>query len=152
MEILNDFNTTVRKALDEIDPKWESYKGLIICGSHNDEQDTSEFIEKISVQRMLKLPYLGICHGHQLAAREYARNVLKVNDKEVITKLPQLNVGLKNGETYWNNYEVVEGFEDVWEKADNFITCQYHPEYQSSKDKPHHLLVEFINKCKGNHG
>ncbi|GAF96506.1 unnamed protein product [marine sediment metagenome] len=94
------------------------------------------------------MPFLGICHGHQLAAQEYAKNVLKQNPDDVLIKLPQLKVGLHDGETYWNNYEVVEGFEDIWKKADNFITCQYHPEYQSSKEKPHPLLVKFIESCK----
>ena len=29
-----------------------------------------------------------------------------------------------------------------------FIGVQFHPCYQSSKDKPHPLLVEFLSSCK----
>lgn len=162
MEILNDFNTTVEKALDEIDSRWRDYDGLIVCGTHSPEPvHIYEALEKIREYREKKKPFLGICFGHQLAAIEYGRNVLckPVGSEEfdvsfpynlyyIVKKLPQLNVGLKDGETYWNNYAVVDGFEDVWKKADNFITCQYHPEYQSSKDKPHPLLVRFIEVCK----
>ena len=35
MEIINDFNTSVKKALEEIDPDYLKYKGLVICGTHN---------------------------------------------------------------------------------------------------------------------
>ena len=177
MKILNDFSTSVRKALEEIDPKYESYDGLVVCGTHS-PHDVEEMIEEIRKVRESGTPFLGICFGHQLAAIEYARNVLgrftatseefgakprvyqeRISDgfwetkstgpEFLVRKIPTgLKVGLHDGETYWNNYEVVPGFEDLWQKASNFITCQYHPEYQSSKDKPHPLLVQFINSCK----
>ena len=35
MEIYNSFQTSVKKALDEIDSDWPKYKGLIICGTHS---------------------------------------------------------------------------------------------------------------------
>lgn len=157
MIVLNDFNTTVKKALDEIDPKWPTYDGLIVCGTHN-PHNIEEMIEAIKIARESKKPFLGICFGHQLAMIEYAINVLGIKDAtseefetkgtNVVVKLPALKVGLHDGETYWNNYEVDPYWDDKWTKADNFITCQYHPEYQSSKDNPHPLLVEFIDKCK----
>lgn len=162
MLILNDFNTTVEKALDEIDPKWRDYEGLIVCGTHS-PHDVEEMIEEIRKTRESGTPFLGICFGHQLAAIEYARNVLGIDATSqelfpenvsddaifvVVRRKEGLKVGLHGGETYWNNYEVREGFEDLWKKADNFITCQFHPEYQSSKDKPHPLLIKFINACK----
>ena len=168
MKILNDFSTTVRKALWEIDPKYESYPGLVVCGTHS-PHDVEEMLEEIRQAREEGTPFLGICFGHQLAAIEYARNVLgqtSATSEEfgagvlVVTKLPRLKVGLYPTEpnylnspleTYWNNYEVIPGLLEIWKKADNFITCQYHPEYQSSKDKPHPLLVKFVNYCK-NHG
>lgn len=179
MQILNDFNTSVKKALSEIDPNWESYEGLITCGTHSpDKLDPNQQIGFIEMARKQGYPFLGICFGHQLAAIEYARNVLGIEDATseefggkgtfVVYKLPELNVGLKitkdepyidrNGfygnkltqESFWNNYEVMPDILARWEKPPNFITCQYHPEYQSSKDNPHPLLVKFIELCKKN--
>ena len=151
MEILNDFQTSVRRALEEIDPIYEQYSGLIICGTHS-PRDTEMMIDKIREAREAGRPFLGICFGHQLAAIEWARanGIPDATSEEfgtgtfVVQKLTSLNVGLKNGETYWNNYEVVI----EWEKPDHFITCLFHPEYQSSKDKPHPLLVQFLSLCR----
>ena len=104
MEILNDFNTTVKKALEEIDPNYQDYPGLVICGTHS-PHDVEQMIEKIREAREYGTPFLGICFGHQLAAIEYARNVLGIKDATseefgkgnfVVYKLPQLNVGLHN--------------------------------------------------------
>ncbi len=158
MEILSQFKTSVKKSLEEIDPKYETYEGLVICGTHSPEPETNEMlIEKIKFAREKGIPCLLICYGHQLAAIEYARNVLGIADATseefglpgdfIIKKLPKLKVGVFDGESYWNNYEVDEGFMELWEKKDNFITCQYHPEYQSSKEKPHPLLVKFLKSC-----
>ena len=168
MVIINDFSTSVRKALYEIDKEWESYEGLIVCGTHS-PTDVEKIIEMIREVREAGTPFLGICFGHQLASIEYAKNVLgiqratseefyhKDSDELIVKKLPKLKVGLyptnrmrldSPRESYWNNYEVIDGFEELWKKADNFITCQYHPEYQSSKDNPHRLLVKFIESCK----
>lgn len=160
MKILNDFNTSVRKALSEIDKNYESYNGLVICGTHS-PHDWEEMIKEIHTARIEKTPFLGICFGHQLAAIEYARYVLGIEDATseefsdkgtfVVIKRNELNVGLKDGETYWNNYEVYEPIINNWpDKPDYFFTCQFHPEYQSSKKNPHPLLVEFIQKCKEN--
>jgi CTP synthase (UTP-ammonia lyase) len=161
MQILNDFNTSVEKALGEIDPKYKDYPGVVICGTHS-PHDIDALYESIQIARVTHTPFLGICFGHQLAAIEYARNVLgqpNASSEEihfplmppdnVVVKRSQLKVGLHEGESWWNNYEVVEGFEKIWQKAPNFITCQYHPEYQSSKEKPHPLLVKFLNYAKG---
>lgn len=153
MEIVNDFDTSVKKALEEIDPNYLKYKGLIICGSHT-PHNIEEMISLIKQAREEGIPFLGICFGHQLAAIEYARNVLGIKDATseefgkgtfVVKKLPELKVGLHNGESYWNNYEV-----DLlnWVKPEHFFTSQFHPEYQSSKDKPHPLLNDFINYAK----
>jgi len=150
----HDFITTLRKALTEIDDKWESYNGLIIPGSHKPNM-VEEKIEVIRSAREDKIPALLICFGHQLGAIEYARNVIGIKDATseefsevgtfVVKKRNELNVGLKNGESYWNNYEVVLA---NWQKPEWFVATQYHSEYQSSKDKPHPLLVHFINLCK----
>lgn len=171
MEILNDFNTSVEKALSEIDPNWKNYEGLIVCGTHS-PHDYEEQILKINRARETHVPVLGICFGHQLAAIEYARNVLNrleatseefparyrslpgghiatVVEEYIVKKRKDgLKVGLHDGESYWNNYEVIDGFESIWKKADNFITVQYHPEYQSSIDKPHPILVKFLEYAK----
>lgn len=162
MEIVNDFQTSVRKALSEIDPEWWSYDGLIVCGTHA-PHDMELLLKRIRLARETERPFLGICFGHQLAAIEYARNVLGQLDATseewgkgdfVVHKRPGgLKVGLHEGETWWNNYEVVPGFESMWIKPSHFITVQYHPEYQSSKDKPHPVLTKFIELCKrGNAG
>ena len=169
MKILNDFNTTVKKALEEIDSNYMEYEGLVICGTHS-PHDVEKLIDEIREAREKGTPFLGICFGHQLAAIEYARNVLGISNATseefgegvfVVYKLPQLNVGLlfsypektEEGikstlESFWNNFEVMPDILNRWEKPSNFITCQYHPEYQSSKDNPHPLLLQFIKTCK----
>lgn len=172
MEILNDFNTSVHKALGEIDPKYRDHRGLVICGTHR-PVDIDYLLGKIHKARTEGIPFLGICFGHQLAAIEYARSVFGsrgatseefynpadtvvvngavVEPELIVRKRPEgLKVGLHEGESWWNNYEVIPGFESIWKKPDHFITVQYHPEYQSSKEKPHPVLVNFLNLCRGN--
>ena len=75
MEIYNSFQTSVKKALDEIDVNWPTYRGLIICGTHS-PHDTEKMISRIKEARESGEPALLICAGHQLGAIEYARNVL----------------------------------------------------------------------------
>ena len=149
MEILNDFSTSVKKAFAEIDTEWENYDGLVVAGTHT-PHDVSNTLEKIRLARETSRPFLGICFGLQLMAIEYARNVLGIKDATseewgkgtfVVTKRPELKVGHQGDGTYWNNYEV----NIKWEKPINFFTSQFHPEYESSKKKPHPLLVEFLN-------
>ena len=161
MDVINDFNTTVQKALSEIDPKWKQYNGIIVCGTHSPNYPESQ-IRLIGLARKDGTPFLGICFGHQLAAIEYARNILGIEDATseewgkgtfVVRKRKEgLKVGLYDGESYWNNFEVdyslVPDFEK--DKPKNFITCQFHPEYQSSKDNPHPLLIKFIKLCQEN--
>lgn len=160
MEILNDFDVSVKKAITEIDDTWPRYDGLIICGTHN-PHDTERFITKIKEARESGRPFLGICFGHQLAAIEYARNVLEIADATseefgtgtfVVRKLPKLKVGIHEVdgrmENFWNNYEVSADIEDRWEKPKNFITVQYHPEYLSSKFNQHPILKDFLTICK----
>ena len=148
MRVLNDFNTSVHKALEEIDPKYMDYPGLIICGTHA-PHDTEYMIIQAREALFTGIPFLGICFGHQIAAIAWAQRsgIPDATSEEfgtgtyVVKKLPKLKVGLHNGETYWNNYEVSID----WDKPSNFFTAQFHPEYQSSKDKPHPLLVSFLN-------
>lgn len=159
MELYNDFNTSVEKALDEITPHWREYNGILICGTHS-PQNWQEQIEALRVARETGLPTLGICFGFQLMAIEYARNVLGIKDATsqeledtgtfVVYKLSELNVGLKDGESYWNNYTVDGGIAQKMKdiKHPHYVGVQYHPEYQSSKEKPHPILVNFISACK----
>lgn len=163
MELLNDFNTTIRKAFDEIDPNWEKYEGLVICGTHT-PKDWEEQIDKIKQARERDIPTLGICFGHQLMAVEFARNILRIEGATseefateppfVVVKRKDLKVGLHGGETYWNWYEVRDDILDAmikWKRENPFNfyeSVQYHPEYQSSKDNPHPLLVRFLKVCK----
>lgn len=153
-ESQHDFTTSLRAALTDIDPQWDHYRGLIVPGSHTPYQ-VEEKIEEIYKARLYELPFLGICLGHQLAAIEYARNILGIADATseefgdegtpVVTKRKHgMKVGEVDGETYWSNYDVSIG----WTKPPHFFTAPFHPEYQSSKAKPHWLLVAFLNYAR----
>jgi CTP synthase (UTP-ammonia lyase) len=151
MVILNDFNTTVHRALSEINKNYLNLPGLVICGTHS-PHDTEYLIDEITKARESGLPTLLICFGHQLGAIEYARNILGIKNATseefgegefVVKKRPELKVGLHEGASWWSNYEVVIDYE----YPDNFISVPFHPEYQSSKDNPHPLLVKFLDKC-----
>jgi len=152
MIILNDFTTSVKKALSEIDPNWIKYDGLIVAGTHT-PHNVEEMIDAIQIARENEIPTLLICFGYQLGAIEWARNVKGIKDatseefgKEgtfVVVKRDELKVGLHSGETWWSNYKV-----DIdWDIPKNFIAVGFHPEYQSSKFSPHPLLKQFLNLC-----
>jgi len=154
MEFYGDFLTSVHKALGEIDSKYKEYNALVIAGSHT-PHNVEEYIEKIKQARISGLPYYGECWGHQLAAIEYARTILGIADATseewgqgtfVVQKRPNLKVGLHNGESYWNNFEVTI----EWEKPKNFFTAQFHASYQSAKNKPHPLIKSFLEYAKRN--
>jgi len=160
MEILGDFQTSVRKALSEIDPRWESRDGLIICGSHSptlSDDAVEPILEKIKEAREQGRAVLGICWGYQLCAIEYARNVLGIQDATseewgngtfVVKKRSEPLVGLREGQSYWSYYEVEPEIEAQWKKPANWVTVPHHPEYQSSYWNPHPLLVSFLGLCK----
>ncbi len=163
MELMFDFSTSVRKALDEIDPKWQTYDGLIVCGTHSPtKHDIDRALICLEHTRKNDIPTLGICFGYQLMAIEYAQNVLKqpdatseefgISGEYVVKKREEgLKVGLHDGESWWHNYEVVPEIAEMMEKSvftDNYFGVQYHPEYQSSKEKPHPLLTKFIDICR----
>lgn len=180
MEIINDFSTSVKKALEEIDPKYEGFKGLVVCGTHSPKTEQVETaLKKIREARESGTPFLGICFGLQLAVIEFSRNVLGIPDATseelgagtyVVEKMTTMRVGAYpvNGrlESHWHNYKVAEGFWGVLNQKfailvqdgvveemklfqhPFFFACQYHPEYQSSKNAPHPTLKEFLNACK----
>jgi hypothetical protein len=71
--------------------------------------------------------------------------------KFVVVKRPMMLVGLHDGESWWSNYRCAAENSDWSEWLDKnqwFISVPYHPEYQSSKDRPHKDLVKFLNLCK----
>lgn len=152
MTLYGDFQTNVRRALDEIDPCWEVYPGAIFCGSHTPDEP-EELINKLSFYKQYNIPVLGICYGYQLASIEYARNMLGIKDATseewgngtfVVRTRPEPRIGLYQGESYWSYYDVtIEA-----KFPDNWICVPFHPEYQSHKNNPHPLLIKFINICK----
>ena len=184
MQVINDFKTSVIKALEEIDPKWESYPGLIVAGSHSLTE--LQPLDQITEARLSGRPFLGICMGMQLAVMEYLRNVGGIPDatsqefqpdspNAVIVKMPEIRVGIRkisswmgiSFESHWHKYEVSAaanemllqdflcyGSDDdvlsaiVHKNHPYFKAVQFHPEYQSSKDKPHRILKEFLEVCK----
>lgn len=154
MEIIKqngDFYTNIERAFDEIDRNWRRYNGIVVCGSHT-PQNIEYKIQRIKEAREGKIPFLGICFGHQLAAIEYARNVLGIKDATseefgkgtfVVKKRKDgLKVGIHDNENYWNNYEVAID----WQKPEWFFTSQFHPEYKYK----HPLIVNFLKLCKNN--
>jgi len=174
MEIRGDFDVSVRKAFSEIDSDWENYDGLVVAGTH-DPKDIENTLALIRLARETNRPFLGICWGLQLMVIEYAQNVLGIKNATseelgegvaVIVKMPQLRVGIfpVNGrqESHWHNYKVnneyikqFRGYQcsftgDILEELyfRNMVGVQYHAEYQSSRDKPHPLLVSFIDQCR----
>lgn len=157
MESYGEYQTTLFKALTEIDRNWKKYDGLIVAGTHNPKDyDILKILLEIKNARETGRPTLLICWGFQLGAIEYARNVLgikRATSEEwsekgpyVVKKRQGLKVGLHDGESYWNNYEVVID----WERPENLFATQSHPEYQSSIDRPHPLLIEFLD-CARNY-
>ena len=154
MKVFNDFNTTVEDAFDEVDPNWRSYNGLVICGTHTPKNKPIDvMLRQIKHAREDGTPFYGECFGYQLAVIEYARNVLGIKDATseefgegtfVIKKLPELNVGLKDGESFWNNYKATITIPDI----KNFYIAQYHASYQSRKGKPHKQITSFLRYAK----
>ena len=140
------FKHQLSRRFDEIDKNWRNYQGLVIAGTHT-PHDVEMMIDKIREARENSSPFYGECFGWQMAAIEYARNVLGIKDATseefgqgtfIVKKLPQLKVGIKKVgdryESYWNYYEV-----DLpnWEIPKNFFIAQYHASYQSAFFKPH---------------
>lgn len=132
MKILNDFNTNVKRALNEIDPIWESYTGLIVCGSHaTGTEKAEEIIAEIKEARESSIPVLGICFGMQMMIVEYCRKlgVKNASTEEidpknaVIVKMKNLRVGLRYStswrgasyETHWHNYKASFGVNELIE-------------------------------------
>jgi CTP synthase len=74
----------------------KEYQGIIVPGGFG-SRDIEGKIKAIEYCRKQKIPFLGLCYGMQLAAVEYARNVLKMseaNSTEVDpeTKYPVIHI------------------------------------------------------------
>lgn len=185
MQVINDFSTSVAKAFSEVDSSWRDYNGLVVCGSHT-PTNVEQTIDMIQHARENKVPYYGECFGYQLAAIEYARNVIGIKDatseefctydkhmmayinkmaKEagiiqppqtrcmcgdwVVVKRKILKVGLHEGESWWSNYEVRPDIEKEFiYRPKWFFVAPFHPSYQSSKDRPHPLIKDFLEYAK----
>lgn len=118
-----DFHTSVEKALEEIDPKYASYPGLVIIGSHAPEK-IEEKLALIKDAREKGIPFLGICLGFQLMAIEWVRTMAGLADANttevdpntptpVIVKMKKRHTGIRpvtwfdgivTNESHWHNY------------------------------------------------
>jgi CTP synthase (UTP-ammonia lyase) len=152
MEFYGEYNSSTEKAFKDYDKNYKRYEGVVLCGTHSPLMFEIDFLlNKIKEAREKKTPLYAECFGYQLCAIEYARNVLGIKDATseefgngtfVVKKNKEgLNVGLKGGESYWNNYHVEL---DNWVIPENFFIAQYHASYQSYKDKPHPLIKQFL--------
>src|SRR4030042_3928957 len=111
MLILGDFQTSVKKALDETDNNWENYNGLIVCGTHN-PHDVEAMIAKIKHARENNVPFLGICFGFQLMLIEWMRREFPLANSaeldlnatpKVFSQLPAIRVGIRS--VFWGGRE-----------------------------------------------
>lgn len=112
------------------------------------------------------------CGGVSKASTEE----LSGDKNDLIHKLPKLRVGMfsvdswyaTQGESHWHHYalnphykEHFNHFFDIsWSDGGDvaevmrlrdhpfFVGVQFHPEYQSTKEKPHPVLRDFISACK----
>lgn len=121
-----EFTATLFKALDDIDPQWKYYPGVLMTGSHDivSVESLPNAMNFIKQARESKLPTLGLCFGLEMAVVEYARNVLgwpTATSEEiepealvkVIDKLPGMRSGSKlvidRYEEHWHQYKVHDG-------------------------------------------
>lgn len=131
MQVLNTFNTTVEKALSEIDSRWRDLPGLVVCGTHS-PININQMLIFIREARETAIPILGICSGLQLCLIEFARSVLNIDDANtteidletknpIFIKLPQLRVGAieveGRQESHWHNYTFNKIYKRQFEDA-----------------------------------
>lgn len=166
MEILepeNSLLTTLSKALDEIDPRWKSYSGLLIPGSwpgQDDDRFIARSIQKIMEAKRDKIPFLGICLGLHALVKAEGGKLEQLHEGR--RGIQRVNDWMGNRmESHWHKFKAVGDFPayDVYKTGgiietmrlkdhSFFVATQWHPEYQSSRGNPHPLLVEFLNVCR----
>jgi len=154
MEVIGDFTTSLEKALDEIEDNWRSLEGLIICGSwpgKNEKQKVFDAIQKLKEAKKNNVPVLGICFGIQVIGLERGWKLKKLPERHIGIDLSEGWWG-ETYESYWHDYilENKKGKKITWTKrSDPYVVgVQFHPEYQSSKEKPHFILKNFIDYAK----
>jgi len=111
---------------------------------------------------------LGLVNAH-------TQEIAPHTPEPVVVKMPKLRVGIypvrvsgrDNLESHWHQYKFNEEYTEQLEQKDFefvftddvaeivylkghpfFFGVQWHPEYQSSKDQPHSLLVKFLDICR----
>lgn len=135
MEIIGDFNTSVKKALEEIDSNYQQYDGLVACGTHN-PSNVEMMIVKIKEARKTGRPFLGICFGFQMMLVEWMRREFPMAHSaeiesnatpKVFSQLPEMRVGIRSvfwqgkesQESHWHRYGFARKhsayFEKEWE-------------------------------------
>lgn len=146
MEIIrpeNALTTTLEKALDEIDKEWRDYPGIIITGSWPGEDDKEFVFKTIKLVQETRLPVLGICLGHQIIGLANGKQLESLGKRRIGIHKVKGWWGVTY-ESFWHDYGIGQ---DIWYQG-NQIGVQFHPEYQSSKNKPHPVLKEFLRVCK----
>jgi CTP synthase len=83
-----DYFDSVSMEKGSVDKLLTSYSGVIVPGGFGDRGLEGK-IATIAFLRMNKIPFLGICLGMQLAAIEFARNVLGLQGASSIETNPQ---------------------------------------------------------------
>ena len=170
MELLlpeNPLITTLSKALGEIDPKWKEYNGVIVPGSwpgHNDDAFIQSIIPKIKEAKEKKTPFLGLCLGMQAIGKMEGGELIKMKENRQGI-YPVIGWWGETYESHWHRFRVSGYFPeyDVYttdniieimrlKKHPFFVGLQFHPEFQSSKGKPHLVLEEFLFVCRNASG
>lgn len=170
MEILNDFTTSVEKALTEIDANWRLYNGLVVCGTH-DPKNIDLTIEQIKKARENSIPFLGICMGFQLMLIEWVRSMEHpgANSAEidpnatpkVIAQLPAMRVGIRpvywrgreSMESHWHGYAFARKHAGYFEKEWELSWTDGVLEVAKLRSHPFFLGVQFhpeYSSAKGN--
>ncbi len=171
----NDFTTTVEKALDEINKNWRNLPGVVVAGSHTPilVEEKIELIRKAREANLpflglcMGFQLMLIEYARNVLDIKDATSEEIGQGSPIIKKMPKLRVGLfpvgDGMESFWHNYKFnpiyTFDFRKDWKlvfeqevlvvaklKENKFhIGTQFHPEYQSSKDKPHLILKEFLH-------
>lgn len=68
--------------------EFKKYDAIIVPGGFG-TRGVEGIIKVIQYAREKKIPYLGLCYGMQLAAVEFARNVLKLKDADTVERNPK---------------------------------------------------------------